>query len=126
MFDNLRIVTRSLWIPIDKWPIIFTEGELVFLRVPETSKSLKIGPVPKLSPRFCGPFKILKRVGEVAYKLELPPTSKVHLVFHVSCLRKRLYNQDNVVDSGIMVEFMEPPIQPHEPEKFLEKSFGFS
>ena len=69
-------------------PITFKEGELVFLCVPENLQSLKIGSVPKLLPRFCGPFKIVKRVGEVAYKLELPPTSKVHPVVHVSHLRK--------------------------------------
>ena len=73
-----------------------------------------------MSPRFCGPFKILKKVGNVAYKLELPETSRVHPVFHVSRLRKRLYNEDNVVDPGILVEYTEPPVQPHEPEKVLD------
>ena len=42
---------------------------------------------PKLLPRYIGPFKILKRVGELAYKLELPPVLKIHPVFHVSRLR---------------------------------------
>ncbi|KAM1381762.1 hypothetical protein ACFX2F_034308 [Malus domestica] len=42
----------------------------------------------KLSPRYIGPYVITERVGEVAYKLELPPElSKVHDVFHVSMLR---------------------------------------
>jgi hypothetical protein len=45
----------------------------------------------KLSPRFIGPFKILKRVGEMAYQLELPDKlSDVHDVFHVSQLKKCL------------------------------------
>jgi hypothetical protein len=45
----------------------------------------------KLSPRFIGPFKILKRVGEMAYELELPDhLSDVHDVFHVSQLKKCL------------------------------------
>jgi hypothetical protein len=45
----------------------------------------------KLSPRFIGPFKILKRVGEMAYQLELPDhLSDVHDVFHVSQLKKCL------------------------------------
>jgi hypothetical protein len=45
----------------------------------------------KLSPRFIGPFKILKRVGEMAYQLELPNhLSDVHNVFHVSQLKKFL------------------------------------
>jgi hypothetical protein len=45
----------------------------------------------KLSPRFIGPFKILKRVGEVAFQLELPDhLADVHDVFHVSQLKKCL------------------------------------
>ena len=43
----------------------------------------------KLSPRFVGPFEILERIGQVAYRLALPPSlSGVHDVFHVSMVRK--------------------------------------
>jgi hypothetical protein len=46
----------------------------------------------KLSPRFIGPFRIFRRVGEMAYQLELPDhLSDVHDVFHVSQLKKCLY-----------------------------------
>jgi hypothetical protein len=41
-----------------------------------------------LAPKFYGPYKISKRTGFVAYKLALPTTSKIHLMFHVSCLKK--------------------------------------
>jgi hypothetical protein len=45
----------------------------------------------KLSPRFIGPFKVFRRVGEMAYQLELPNNlSDVHNVFHVSQLKKCL------------------------------------
>jgi hypothetical protein len=45
----------------------------------------------KLAPRFIGPFKILKKRGEVTYQLELPPQlSDVHVVFHISQLKKCL------------------------------------
>ncbi|MCO5590922.1 hypothetical protein L7F22_044898 [Adiantum nelumboides] len=64
--------------------VVFKEGDYVFLRVPKDSESLKTGPTPKLLPRFCGPFKILRRVGSMAFKLELPANSRVHPVFHVS------------------------------------------
>jgi hypothetical protein len=42
---------------------------------------------PKLSAKYIGPFKIVERIGEVAYKLELPSNIKMHPVFHVSKLR---------------------------------------
>jgi len=42
----------------------------------------------KLSPKYYGPYKVLQDIGTMAYKLELPATSRVHLAFHVSCLKK--------------------------------------
>ena len=50
---------------------------------------MRFGQKGKLSPRFIGPFEILQRVGEVTYRLALPPQlSGVHNVFHVSMLTK--------------------------------------
>ena len=98
----------------------FKEGDWVFLKVPKNSTSLQMGLVPKLLPQFCGPFKILNKVDQVAYKLELPTHSKVHPVFHVSRLRKRLMGQERPVDNSVMVEYVEPPILPHEPERVLD------
>ena len=42
----------------------------------------------KLSPKYYSPYKVLKKIGSMAYKLELPTSSRVHLVFHVSYLKK--------------------------------------
>jgi len=42
----------------------------------------------KLSPKYYGPYKVLQNIGTMAYKLDIPTASRVHLVFHVSCLKK--------------------------------------
>jgi hypothetical protein len=60
----------------------------------------------KLSPHFIGPFLILKRVGEVAYQLELPDhLSDVHDVFHVSQLQKCLrVPEEQLLMEGLSVQ----------------------
>jgi hypothetical protein len=42
----------------------------------------------KLSPKYYGPYKVLQKIGTMAYTLEIPASSRVHPVFHVSCLKK--------------------------------------
>jgi hypothetical protein len=67
----------------------FVEGDQVFLRLqPYKQTSLKAEQCQKLAPKFYGPYTVLKRVGQVAYQLALPSQSKLHPVFHVSCLKK--------------------------------------
>jgi hypothetical protein len=65
-------------------PNVYEPGQLVLLSTKNlTLKTL--GP-NKLLPRWVGPFKVLSKVGEVAYKLDLPDCMKIHPVFHVSLL----------------------------------------
>jgi hypothetical protein len=68
----------------------FEVGDWVFLRLqPYKQKSLKKSKKDnKLSPKYYGPYKVFQNIGTMAYKLELSSSSRVHLVFHVSCLKK--------------------------------------
>ena len=51
-----------------------------------------------MAPRFCGTFKILERIGIVAYWLALPLIVKFHDVFHVSLLKKYVQDVDHVIE----------------------------
>ncbi|KAB2624761.1 S ribonuclease [Pyrus ussuriensis x Pyrus communis] len=63
-------------------------GDWVFLKLSPWRGVVRFGKKGKLSPRYIGPYTVTERVGEVAYRLELPPElAKVHNVFHVSMLR---------------------------------------
>ncbi len=64
-------------------------GSWVYLRLqPYRRVSLAARKNPKLAARYYGPFEILERVGEVAYRLKLPPGSQIHPVFHISQLKQ--------------------------------------
>ncbi|GJY85707.1 putative reverse transcriptase domain-containing protein [Tanacetum coccineum] len=71
----------------------------------------------KLNPRYVGPFKVLKKVGTIVYKLELPQElSRVHNTFHVSNLKKCYSNDPLVVPlEGLQVDdklhFVEEPVE---------------
>ena len=72
----------------------------------------------KLSPKYYGPYKVLQKIGTMAYKLELPASSRVHLVFHVSCLK-------NVIGENISVQTILPELDEEgkiilEPEAVTE------
>ncbi|GKF88939.1 hypothetical protein Tco_0262902 [Tanacetum coccineum] len=66
----------------------FQIGDKVMLKVSPWKGVVCFGKRGKLNPRYVGPFKVLEKVREVAYKLELPEElSRVHNTFHVSNLK---------------------------------------
>ncbi|GKD87737.1 putative reverse transcriptase domain-containing protein [Tanacetum coccineum] len=79
-------------------PLEFEVGDMVLLKVSSWKGAVRFGKRGKLSPRYIGPFKIVARVGPVAYTLEFPKELKgIHSTFHVSNLKKCLAEGDVVV-----------------------------
>ena len=60
------------------------------------------------------------KIREVAYKLALPKGCRVHPVFHVGRLKRKLGDDDNLIGDEVLVELIEPSTLPHEPEKVLD------
>lgn len=99
--NNLQIAQNQQKLYADQQRVerSFAVGDMVYLRLqPFRQSSLKKSGAEKLKPRFYGPFRVTRKVGAVAYELELPESSRVHNVFHVSCLKKALGH--NVVVSS--------------------------
>ncbi|XP_068336583.1 uncharacterized protein [Pyrus communis] len=77
---------------------VYKVGDWVFLKLSPWRGVVRFGKKGKLSPGYIGPYMITERVGEVAYKLELPSElAKVHNVFHVSMLRHYVANPSHVI-----------------------------
>ena len=95
----------------------FTTGDLVLLKVSPWKGVMRFGKKGKLSPRFIGPFEILKRVGKVAYELALPPNLQhIHNVFHVSMLRKYHPDASHIIEYEPMeiqtdLSYAEQPVE---------------
>ncbi|XP_070025981.1 uncharacterized protein [Nicotiana sylvestris] len=76
----------------------FKEDDWVFLKVSPMKGIMRFGKKGKLSSRYVGPYKIIQRIGQVAYKLKLPPEmSLVHPFFHVSMLKKVVGDPSTIV-----------------------------
>lgn len=97
-------------------PIEFKVGDRVMLKVSPWKGVIRFRKRGKLSPRYIGPFKIIERVGKVAYRLQLPEEmSGIHNTFHVSHLRKCLVDETayvplNEIEVDNRLNYIEEPI----------------
>ncbi|XP_043725666.1 uncharacterized protein LOC122672235 [Telopea speciosissima] len=90
---------------------------MVFLRVAPMKGLMRFGKKEKLSPRYIGPFEILEQVGNLAYRLALPPAMKnIHYTFHVSLMKKYVHDPSHALnyeplDLKVDMTYEEKPIR---------------
>ncbi|GJY74011.1 putative reverse transcriptase domain-containing protein [Tanacetum coccineum] len=120
---------QKSYVELRRKPMEFKFRDRVMLKVSPWKWVVRFGKRGKLNPRYVGPFKVLAKVGKVAYKLELPQElSRVHHTFHVSNLKKCYADEPLVMPlEGIHVDdklqFVEEPVEIMEREiKRLKRS----
>ncbi|GJU18526.1 putative reverse transcriptase domain-containing protein [Tanacetum coccineum] len=110
-------------------PLEFSVGDYVLLKVSPWKAVVRFGKKGKLAPRFVGPFKIIEKVGPVAYRLDLPEElNGVHDTFYVSNLKKCLADPTlqvplDEIRVDAKLNFIEQPVEILEMEfKKLKRS----
>lgn len=99
---------------------VFSIGDFVYLKLqPYKHFSIRKHSFHKLLPKFYGPFRILDRIGSVAYQSELPPDSEIHNVFHVSQLKS--CKDPHSADSHPLPSHSHEPFTKGDPEAILDR-----
>ncbi|GKE29400.1 putative reverse transcriptase domain-containing protein [Tanacetum coccineum] len=110
--DRQRSYANIRWKPLE-----LQVGDRVMLKVSPRKGFICFGKRGKLNPQYIGPFKILKWIGPVAYKIELPEElSNVHSTFHVSNIKKCLSDESLVIPMKELqlddkLNFVEEPVE---------------
>ncbi|GJS45255.1 putative reverse transcriptase domain-containing protein [Tanacetum coccineum] len=108
---------KKSYVDLKRKPMEFQVGDKVMLKVSPWKGVVRFGKRRKLNPRYVGPFKLLEKVGSVAYKLELPQElSRVPNTFHVSNVKKCYADEPLAVSlDGLhfddKLQFVEEPVE---------------
>ena len=96
-------------------PLQFNINDWVWLRLLNRhTRTLEPGTRGKLGPKYAGPFQVTERIGEVAYRLRLPPGARIHDVFHVGMLKP--FHGTPPATTPVL-----PPLQHGRPLQQIEK-----
>ena len=104
--ENLKAAQsrQKSYADTQRWPLELEPRDFVYLKVSPIRGTRRFQVRGKLSPWYIGPYRIIKKIGAVAYRLELTPEmSDIHNVFHVSQLKKCL----RVLEEQVPMETMD-------------------
>ena len=100
--DNLQVTQNQQTKYVDKHreERTFHVNDLVYLRMHTYKQTyLKSNATEKIKPRYYGPYKVVQKIGEVPYELELPERSEIHNVFHFYYLNKYIGQKIFILDT---------------------------
>ena len=80
----------------------FSVEDHVYLQVNPKKSSLELESYTKVAPWFSGPFQFMEMMGPMEYKLSLPTHLRIHIVFHISLLKKYVYDSTHIIDWNVV------------------------